>query len=164
MLMLCIEYLAHTGLLPEGFEVGTALRYALVHDLPETYAGDTPTLRGLSPKERAAKELREKEAMDKILNDLPDSSWLEFLHIAYESQIPVEARVVYFLDKLMPKLTHVVNGASVIHEEGIDADEFAVILRDQEKDLRSRFPELKALHALFSALSSRTQAAFRDAK
>jgi HD domain-containing protein len=45
--------------------------YALVHDAPEVYAGDTPTLR-ITAQGRAAKAVREHAALDRLHTEFGD--------------------------------------------------------------------------------------------
>jgi 5'-deoxynucleotidase YfbR-like HD superfamily hydrolase len=46
-------------------DVGLVAQFALVHDMAEVYAGDTPTLR-IDPAGRKAKAAREREAVARI--------------------------------------------------------------------------------------------------
>jgi 5'-deoxynucleotidase YfbR-like HD superfamily hydrolase len=57
-LIACAFAAAH---LPD-LDVGLIAQYALVHDLVEVYAGDTPTLRPLSAAAKARKRQREHHA------------------------------------------------------------------------------------------------------
>jgi hypothetical protein len=57
---------------------------------------------------------------------------------------------VWALDKLMPKVTHLLNGAQVIHAQGMNAAELRARYTDQAVELRrhaGNFPALLALHA-----------------
>src|SRR6266550_2347186 len=67
---LASKYLPHlnTGLLAQ---------LSLVHDLPEAYAVDTPTLR-ITAEEREAKHERELAAIDRIWNEFWRTPWLSF--------------------------------------------------------------------------------------
>jgi len=83
--------------------------YALIHDLVEVYAGDTPIVRpedeGKYGPTRATKEAREREALKRIACEWSELfpllvSYLE----AYERQEDKEAVFVHSLDKLLPQI------------------------------------------------------------
>ena len=70
MAMTLFEYSA----LP-GVNIDRVIRMALVHDLVEAYAGDTPAF---EDADTAAKEAREKEAADKLFSLLPEEQAAEY--------------------------------------------------------------------------------------
>lgn len=76
------------------------LKLALIHDLPEIYAGDTNPYRGNT----TAKEENEKKAAAKLFSMLPESSStnLNALFKEYIDQESPESRIVKSADKLMP--------------------------------------------------------------
>lgn len=76
------------------------LKLALIHDLPEIYAGDTNPYRG----DTKNKEQKEKKAAEKLFSMLPESSakTLSSLFDDYIHQKSPEARIVKSADKLMP--------------------------------------------------------------
>ncbi len=94
------------------------LKYSLVHDLPETYAGDVDAF--ASQKERQAKKHREAEAVKKITarfgNTFP--GMLETLH-EYEAQKDEESRFIKALDKLMPPIMIALDEGRSWQEHGI---------------------------------------------
>lgn len=79
-------------------DVNLCLRYALVHDLVEVYAGDSFAL---DPKQVAAKVEKELSAFKLIKADDLTSSLAEYIQ-QYESMANEEAKFIYSLDKLMP--------------------------------------------------------------
>ena len=103
--------------LEEGLDVGLAVQFAVVHDLSETYAGDTCTARGLSPEETAAKEAREAASLDRLEREL-GPSWTTVMIHRYEAQQEPEARLVRYADKILPKLTHWLNGGAALASVG----------------------------------------------
>jgi HD domain-containing protein len=128
---------------------GLVAQYALVHDLVEVYAGDTPTLR-ISEDERAAKEAREVDAFLRIGEEfafrLP---WLAQTIAMYELRRTPEARFVKALDKILPKITHLLNGGRTLLAEGMTRESLDARLAEQRTELESYagdFPELLALH------------------
>jgi putative hydrolase of HD superfamily len=132
-------------------DVGLVAQYALVHDLVEAYAGDTNTLRPLDSVAKADKRRREQAARERITAEfaavLP---WLPQRIGEYETHHSPEARYVWALDKLMPKVTHLLNGARGIHAQGMTTEELRARYTDQAAELRDRagdFPAVLGLHA-----------------
>ena len=98
-------------LAPPGLDRGLVAAFALVHDLPEVYAGDAQTL-VISPEALAAKYAREAAARTRLGDELGEGSWLAGLLVRYEQQREPEARFVRLLDKVLPKLLHAFNGCA----------------------------------------------------
>lgn len=90
---------------------------ALVHDLPEAYAGDVVTARALTPEERAAKDEREERAIERIERETPT---IGALIREYERRDTPEAVFVHLLDKAMPKLAHALNGCAPLAPGRLD--------------------------------------------
>jgi len=136
--------------------VGMVAQYALVHDLVEVYAGDTNTLRMPTADAKAAKKRREDDAYRKIADRfcavLP---WLPDLIAEYEDQASDEARFVRALDKLLPKITHILNGSVTIHEQGMSAEELAERYRVQIGELQAYASDFPALFELRAELVAR---------
>ena len=74
------------------------LMYALVHDLVETYAGDTYLY---DPEGLKTKEIREHEALMRIKSERQDFEALGEYIAAYEKRADAESKFVYALDKLI---------------------------------------------------------------
>jgi putative hydrolases of HD superfamily len=153
--MLGLTACAFASALVPRLDVGLIAQYALVHDLVEVHAGDTPTLR-ITADGKAAKAQREREALNRIhaeyIGTLP---WLPELIDEYECLVTPEARFVKALDKLLPKITHLLNGAVTIREQGMSRDELAARYETQVDELMvyaADFPELFALRAELVAL------------
>ncbi len=96
-------------LAPPRLDRAKVAAFALVHDLPEVYAGDAQTL-VISAEGRAAKKEREDAARDRLAEELGVGSWVAETLAAYEAQQEPEARFVRVIDKILPKLTHAFNG------------------------------------------------------
>jgi len=96
-------------LCPPSLNRGVVAQFAIVHDLVETYAGDTQTLK-IDAGQRAAKDAREAAALARIRAEFGPFSWMVHTIEAYESQASPEACYVKVLDKVLPKLTHLLNG------------------------------------------------------
>lgn len=76
------------------------LKMALIHDLPELYAGDTNPYRG----DTADKEKNEKRAAERLFGQLPVglAHSLKTLFDEYVKQETPESKIVKAADKLMP--------------------------------------------------------------
>src|SRR5690606_18955531 len=84
-----------------GLDVNKVLKYALVHDIVETYAGDTPAfdstdeyLNTKVDREAKAREILKKEFVE----------WADLYKFitGYEEKSDREAKFVYALDKILP--------------------------------------------------------------
>lgn len=127
-------------------DIGVVAQYALVHDLVETYAGDTPTLRLPTADAKAEKQARERAAYERIAGEFGNVfAWLPATIGDYEKLKAPEARFVKAVDKMMPKLTHLLNGAVTIRKQGMDRAELRARLTAQVAEMRTYaddFPEL----------------------
>lgn len=100
-------------------DIGKVAQYALVHDLVEVYAGDTVTI-SISEAEKKDKRRREADAFLQITNEFGNSfPWLIETIENYESLEDIESRFVKGLDKLMPKVTHILNNGAYIRQIGM---------------------------------------------
>lgn len=82
------------------------IQFALVHDLVETYAGDTPLY--AQPTTWTTKEEREAAALKQL-----EQAWADFPDMItaihrYEKRDTSEARFVYALDKIMPIFMNII--------------------------------------------------------
>jgi 5'-deoxynucleotidase YfbR-like HD superfamily hydrolase len=140
-------------------DVGLVAQYSLVHDLPESYVGDTWTI-GISDEARAKKELAEAKATERLVKELPP-------HIAqllkrYEQQIEPEARFVRFIDKLTPGIINIMAGDALtfIEDHGIKTiDEWNLGIDKHTARLRKMFPEFEFINEV-QVLISRTSAKY----
>lgn len=75
-------------------DIGLVAQFALVHDAPEVYAGDTPTLR-IDDAGRVAKGERERAAVDRLVAEFGERlPWFPNAIRLYEEQRLPEARFV----------------------------------------------------------------------
>jgi len=129
---------------------GLVAQYALVHDAPEVYAGDTPTLR-ITPAGRAAKAAREHAALQRLHAEFTDRlPWFPAVLTDYEAQHAPEARYVRAVDKILPKIVHLLDGATGLLEQGMRSRELADVFTRQRADIAgyaAEFTELLHLHA-----------------
>lgn len=98
-------------LAPPGLDKGLIAQLATIHDLVEAYAGDAQTLT-ITADGIAAKKVREAAAHARIVSEFGADSWLCRTLETYEAQILPEARYVKVLDKVMPKIAHLLNGCA----------------------------------------------------
>lgn len=79
------------------------LIFALIHDLPEIYAGDVP-IHEISKRE--GKKEREEKAIEKLLSKMDENNSKNFQEWfdEYENKKSKEARFIYQLDKIHPMM------------------------------------------------------------
>jgi len=89
----------------ENIDFAKLLKMALIHDLPEIYAGDTNPYRG----DTTNKEENEKNAAEKLFAILPDpaAKKLSSLFDEYLNQESLESQIVKSADKLMPLIQNI---------------------------------------------------------
>lgn len=140
---------------------GLIAQFALVHDLVEVYAGDTDTLTGGDAL--LTKKDREHDAYERI----KDQFWLSFPWLPnmiwhYEQQELPEARFVRAVDKLMPKITHILNNGRTFEDSGVDGAHVRRFLDKQREDLMTYAGEFEGLMRLRDLLVSRVIAIAYD--
>ena len=86
------------------------LKYALIHDLVEVYAGDT-YFYSTKKNHESNKLKKEKKAAQRIKREFPKFKALHFLMRKYEQRKDHESKFVYALDKIIPIINiHLDNG------------------------------------------------------
>jgi putative hydrolase of HD superfamily len=121
--------------------VGKVAQYALVHDAVEVYAGDTPTVR-ISEEELQDKEMREAQASAKLNAQFRDRlPWFAKFVRLYELQQDPDARFVRSVDKLMPKLVHVVCAGRDLVRSGFTLGDFESVVARQRKQIEAWCPD-----------------------
>lgn len=153
-LMLAFVALTLADQHPEwGLDAGRLAILAMVHDLPEVYAGDTNTAGGLTPSQQADKAAREQAATERLHSELPGSVILRAL-TAYERQDTPEARFLRVLDKVLPRLTHTLNYGAALRDLGMSVADLRAAHADQRDKLFAEYPEWEAaLGTLFDDAS-----------
>lgn len=104
---------------------GLIAQFALLHDLAEVYAGDTPTLRQPTAAQQSGKQAREAAARSRLAGEFTALPWLAATLASYERLDCPEACWVKAVDKLLPKLVHVLNGGVTVREQGLAPAEVA---------------------------------------
>jgi putative hydrolase of HD superfamily len=135
-------------------DVGLVAQFALVHDAPEVYAGDTPTLR-IDAAGLAAKALRERAAARRLVDEfgrrLP---WFAEMIALYERQELPEARFVRAVDKLLPKVVSLLNGCAGLREHQMHRPELEQIYTREAETIARYAGEFSALMALRAELTT----------
>lgn len=96
------------------------IKYSLVHDLVETYAGDTYA-HGTEGKD--TKVQREHDAQKRIALEFPEFNDLHAHIQAYETKQDPESRFVYALDKLIDPINMYMEDGKLWHEKNITLQE-----------------------------------------
>lgn len=134
---------------------GKIAEYALVHDLVEAYAGDTATFRIMTEEDKRGKEEREAAALARIREEFDAVyPWIGETIEEYESLTTPEARYVKVVDKVLPKLTHILNNGAVSKRLGHTQESKSEFLTHQYNkiaesygaDQQEALAFLKALH------------------
>lgn len=161
MLMLVLADLVSNTELRHCVDLGRVLAFALVHDLVEAIAGDTVAI-GLTDEQRQEKARREAAALEQIGTLLGQDSWIVQTIRAYEDRGCLESRLVNFADKVMPKLTHALNGGVTFRELGLDLDLAGRQHVEQLDRLCQKSPDLPELAELFHEAHTRAIEAYRE--
>jgi putative hydrolase of HD superfamily len=132
-------------------DVGRVAQFAIVHDLVKAYAGDANTL-AVGAVQASAKEAREAAALDRIRREFTaDFPWLTDTIDAYESLAQPEARFVKALDKVLPKVTHILNRGAALREHGVDASNIDAVNGSQVAKMQASYaadqPAVMSLYA-----------------
>lgn len=141
-----------------GLDVQKILRYALVHDIVEVYAGDTPTIgtaaHGYSP---AKKHLREARAAARIRKewqkDFPDMvNAME----AYERKKDAESLLIYTLDKTITKINNIEDKGRNWKKNPTSLEEMDAYTRPKV----AKFPPVGALYEEIYGILKRSRSLF----
>jgi 5'-deoxynucleotidase YfbR-like HD superfamily hydrolase len=82
-------------------DTNRVIKYALIHDLVEVYAGDMSMYKNYKQKD---KEKRERKSFEKLKKDFPKQKTLWKLISDYEQRKDKESKFVYMIEKLEPVL------------------------------------------------------------
>lgn len=98
------------------------IKYALVHDLVEIYAGDTFAFDKDQVKLDSQKA-REALAAKKLEEEIPEFSDVHKLIQQYENLVDEESKFVYALDKLLPAMNNYLDSGKTWKELGMNLAE-----------------------------------------
>lgn len=121
-------YLATTE--NSNLNIEKILKYALVHDLPEVYAGDTP-LYTLDEEYLNNKKDRETESILKLKKEFSYFVDLDVWIEKYEKREDDESRLVYAIDKLLPIMSIFLDKGHAWKTHRIDID--SLISKNKER-------------------------------
>ncbi len=111
-----------------GLDPFKTMVYALVHDLVEAYADDTPAFRkngdGCAETPcRIEKQARERASMERIRREWGEKFPSLVAHLdAYEAQADEESRFVYAMDKFVAEMNVVQDGGRANKLLGVDIE------------------------------------------
>ena len=133
----------------DELDIGLIAQYAVVHDLVEAYAGDTDTF-GIGDMARKEKEHREERALHMIEDQFQAVyPWLPKIIGEYESLHKKEARFVKTVDKMMSKITHILNKGVYFKKKRINEeqmlDNYQKMFDKMEGSYAKEFPLLLSL-------------------
>lgn len=132
--------------------MGLVAQLALVHDAPEVYAGDTPTLL-IDAAGRVAKARREAAAVRELTEEFGGSlPWFPDTIALYEGLTCPEARFVKAVDKLLPRIVHLCDGGLGLREFGINRATWDALAAQTEASIREYAGEFEELFALRAVL------------
>lgn len=114
-----------------------AVRYALVHDMVEVYAGDT----WFYKPDAADKSAREHAAALRLQKEFPQFAQMHELIAAYERCEDPESRFVYALDKLVPVINIYLDGGRTWKQHGVTC----AMLVENKAEKISISPEVKKM-------------------
>ncbi len=148
MLSVCACALAER-LYKDTLDIGLVAQFAVVHDLVEAHVGDTDSF-GISQEGRDAKEARENQARTLIKNKFDAVyPWIGTMIEQYDSLDTKEARFVKTVDKVMPKITHILNSGAYFKKRGMTEDEmwrnYTTVVVTAEEKYGAEFKELTDL-------------------
>lgn len=105
---LALMVLRYGNKLNQSIDMEKCLKMAIIHDLPEAIAGDSPVYDCQSIKRKEEKFKLETSAMQDIKQLLNDKGGEEIyeLWLEYESQITYESKFIKALDKLEAFIQH----------------------------------------------------------
>lgn len=117
----------------------TIIRYALIHDFLEVYAGDTYNF-STDARHLASKHEREVAAAVKLRETLSEFTELHEAIDAYEKRSDAESRFVYALDKIEPVIQLYLDGGRTWKEKDVTLE----MVYENKKDKVALSPEIKA--------------------
>jgi putative hydrolases of HD superfamily len=121
-----------------SLDLDLILKYALVHDLVEVYAGDTYVF-SEDKKHLDSKIGRENEALDRLKKEFPFCNEIFSLVEQYEKREDNESRFVYALDKLQPIIQIYLDQGRIWKEKNVTFQMFL----EHKKDKIALSPEIQ---------------------
>ena len=129
-------YIVHSRKL--DLNIDLVLKYSMVHDMVEIYAGDTY----IYDKDKdyiESKSSREEEALERLRNEFPEFGDIFLIYEQYEKKEDKESCFVYALDKIQPVLNIYMDGGRSWKERKVTLQ----MLLDNKRDKVTLSPEVK---------------------
>lgn len=141
-----------------SFDKNLLLKYALVHDFVEVYAGDT-YIYSKNQHDHDSKKEREEASRLRIKKEFPEFKELHETIVEYEKQENKESRFVYVLDKLHPAFQVYLDGGRDWRKHEITL----AMLVEKKADKAALSPELLPYwEDLLKVLRSEEEILFRE--
>jgi len=119
---------------------GLIAQFALVHDLVEVYAGDTPTAHIQTEANNEDKAMREAAALTRIREEFDaELPWIGNTITEYEHLSTPEARFVKVIDKALPKITNILNDGVTFKGQKHDKESGHAFLMHQRTTLAASY-------------------------
>ena len=109
-------------------DLNLVLRYALVHDLVEVYAGDTYIF---DEEAKKTKHAREEKARLRIASEFAGFQDLNMSIEKYEAQQDEESKFVKALDKIEPVIANYLQEGRTWKEMGVSFEDFTTNKREK---------------------------------
>jgi putative hydrolase of HD superfamily len=110
-----------------ALDVYHVMALALVHDIIEVYAGDTPVYG--SHEALASKAEREAAAVKQLQDRWPQLTLLHELVAECEARVTPESKFVYALDKLVPMLNNYLDEGRSWRRQGVSFEQMLAVKR-----------------------------------
>lgn len=135
-LALCAWYVITTNKL--SLNVEKAIKYALVHDLVEVYAGDVFFYDQEDPKVAQQKKEREADALEKLRKEFSEFQEMAELIDNYQNKAEEESKFVYALDKVVSPINIYLDGGRIWQSHNITLEK----LYNSKKPKTDVYPEV----------------------
>ena len=142
----------------KSLDLGKVAQFAFIHDLVEAYAGDTNSL-GMVEDVKKVKEEREHDAFLRIKKEFEHVfPWIHSTIEAYESLGSKEAKFIKAFDKIMPKVTQVLNQGTQFRALNRKKEELEAIHQKQLVEMSQGYAqELKTTLDLLSMMMKKAE-------
>lgn len=142
----------------KDLDLGLVAQFAIVHDLLEVYTGDFDTFKTVGNEQLFVdKKNLELEALKKMETRFRSTyPWITNTVDKYESLDTKEARFVKTLDKIIPKVTNVVNGGMYFRKNNLSREDVEGFKNVQlEKVKNSYGAEFGELISIFEVVNKK---------
>jgi putative hydrolase of HD superfamily len=132
----------------KDLDLGLVAQFAIVHDLLEVYTGDFDTFKTVDNDQLFVdKKKLEVQALEKMETRFRSTyPWISDIVDRYERLDTKEARFVKTLDKIIPKVTNVVNGGMYFRKNNLSKEDVEGFKNVQVEKVKNsygaEFPEL----------------------